>query len=366
MRVIISDWNWMSATPNSIRFERSIQGRIFLFFILLTSLSAANVRGRSSDAVFQSVLDAPIITIADKTKPSPTGDNRDYVSYARYWWPDPAKPEGLPFIRKDGRHNDEQVAAGDRKKIDLLVNHVDSLTQKWTVFRREDAARRAGDWIRAWFVTPESRMNPQLNYAQIRLGHDKNLGSAAGVLDTRRFAELVEVLPQLQDSPALSPAEWTTVRHWFEDYFHWLETGASARGERQAMNNHGSWYFVQTVAIARYLGREDKARSLCEEARSRIDRQFAPDGSQPLEIVREDGLSYSVFNLEAQFQLVVIARTVGVELWHYTAPAGGSLKKGLEYLQAYNDAPENWPHKQHATIRPGFLNELLGQAARWN
>lgn len=308
-------------------------------------------------------LRTPLVTIVDKAKPSPTGDAHDYVSYARYWWPDPAKPGGLPFIRKDGHHNVEQVAAGDRKKIDHLVDSVTVLALGWSRLHREECARRAGEWLRAWFVAPATRMKPALDYAQVRLGHNRNLGNPAGVIDTRTFADLVEVLPLLRGSPALTAEEEATIRQWFTDYYHWLETAPSAVSELAAKNNHGSWFLVQAVAIARHLGRDDVARRLCESDRDRIGWQFAADGSQPLELEREDGLHYSLFNLEAQLRLAQLAHGLGVDLWNYTAPNGGSLKRGLAYIRPYNEAPEKWPHKQHEKLTPGFMDDLLAQAA---
>ena len=35
----------------------------------------------------------------------PSGDKHDYMSVGPYWWPDPNKPDGLPYIRKDGERN---------------------------------------------------------------------------------------------------------------------------------------------------------------------------------------------------------------------------------------------------------------------
>lgn len=343
--------------------------------LLLTPLPAAD-ETRSllleTDTMSSAILEqaaakalrTPLVTIVDKAKPSPTGDAHDYISYARYWWPDPSKPDGLPYIRKDGSHNREQVDAGDRKKIDHLVDSVTVLALGWSRLHREECARRAGDWLRAWFVTPATRMKPALDYAQVRLGHNQNRGNASGVIDTRTLAELVAVLPLLQGSPALAPDEEAAIRQWFADYFHWLETGPSAVGEHKAENNHGSWYLVQAVAIARYLGRDDDARRLCEEDRARIAWQFEADGRQPLELARADALSYSVFNLVAQLQLARLAHGLGVDLWHYTAPNGGSLKRGLDYLRPYNAAPDKWPHSQRATLAKGFLDDLLAQAAR--
>lgn len=308
-------------------------------------------------------LQAPLVTIVDKAKPSPTADPHDYISYARYWWPDPQKPDGLPFVQRDGQHNREQVNAGDRHKIDLIVDHVSALALGWARLRREDCARRAGEWLRAWFVTPATRMKPALDYAQVRLGHNKNLGNPAGLIDTRALAALVEAIPLLEGSPALTTPEWAAVRQWFTEYYGWLGTGNSAVKELAAKNNHGSWSLVQMVAIARFLGRDDEARRLCEDAWARIGWQFEADGSQPLELARADGLHYSHFNLFALLQLAQESRRLGVDLWHYTAPNGGSLKRGLDYLRPYNTAPEKWPHKQREHVAMGFLDELLVMAA---
>jgi len=308
-------------------------------------------------------LPAPVITVVDKAKPSPTGDAHDYISYARYYWPDPAKPDGLPFIAKDGHHNLEQVAAGDRHKIDLLVDNVSALALGWTRLHREDCARRAGDWLRAWFVTPATRMKPALDYAQVRLGHDRNRGNATGLVDTRAFAVLVEAIGLLRDSPALTAPEMAAVKQWFADYYGWLGTGSSAIKEHAAKNNHGTWFLLQAAAIARFLGKDDDVRRFGEEARVLIAGQFAADGRQPLELERTDGLHYSHFNLFPHLELARVVRPLGVDLWHYTAPNGGSLRAGIAYLQQYNDAPEKWPHKEREEIPKGFMNELLAMAA---
>jgi len=344
--------------------------RLILFVGLASWLSLHAAEGArvvapvdKFEAVLRKALQAPLVRIVDKQKPSPTGDARDYVSYARYWWPDPAKPDGLPFVRRDGQHNRAQVEAGDRGKIDDLGDAVETLSQGWVRLRREDCARRAGEWLRAWFVTPETRMTPALDHAQMRLGHNGNRGSPGGIIDTRRFAGLVRAIALLENSPALTAEENAAVRRWFTDYFHWLDTSSLAAAERRARNNHGSWFLVQAVAIARFLGRDDAARRLGGEGRARIGWQFAPDGSQPEELRRADSLSYSTFNLEALLALAALIRPFGIDLWNYTAPNGASLRRGLDHLRPYNADPARWPHPQNDRLDPGFLDELLAQVA---
>jgi hypothetical protein len=307
-------------------------------------------------------LAAPIQTVTDKTIPPPSGDPHDYVSYARYWWPDPARPGGLPYVQRDGQHNREQVARGDRHRIGEFCDTVESLAAAWHLNRDEAAARRAGEWLRAWFVTPATRMNPHLEYAQVRLGHQGNRGNPSGLLDSRGFAQVVDALRLLEDSPALSGGETQAIRAWFTEFLQWFTTAPVALEERAAKNNHGSWYFAQAIPIARYTGRDDLARALGEEARALLARQIRPDGSQPEEIRRVDGLGYSAFNLQA---LALVARQVdglGIDLWNYTAPNGANLRQAVEFLRPFNVAPETWPHRQNEKLSPGFLDHLLAEA----
>lgn len=323
--------------------------------------------GRPEGAEFaaevRKALALPLATIVDKPAPSPTGDPHDYVSYGRYWWPDPARPDGLPYVRHDGRHNRERVEAGDNDRFWKFAKTVSALALAWSRNHREEHARRAGDWLRAWFIAPATRMKPAFDYAQIRLGHDKNRGSPSGVLDARQLAWVADAVRMLEGSPAFTAEESRAFREWFEEYYRWLQTAQNARKEHAAENNHGTWFLVQAAGIALYLGRVDDARKLFEEDQVRLAAQFKPDGSQPAELVRQDALGYCRFNLEAQLTLARLARRAGVDLWNYTAPNGASLKRGLDYLRPYNADPAKWPGSQREKLPPGFLDELLALAA---
>ena len=327
------------------------------FLLDVNTLEASAV---SSNA--QKAIAVPIATIVDKKHLSPTGDPHDYISYGRYWWSDPASSNGLPYIRRDGYPNRDQIAFGDKDLLGRMIKTVGTLAQAWQLQHREDCARRAGEWIRAWFVTPATRLNPYFEYAQIRLGRDDNRGSSSGLIDTRGFIRLIDALRMLHGSPAFTNNDETQVRKWFADYLRWLTTSKNGKHEHVAPNNHGSWYLAQTIAIARYLEREEEARQYAREDFARIANQFAPDGSQPFELVRADSLGYCAFNLEAQFCVAKLAAPLGVDLWRFVATNGASLHRGIEFLRPYNTAPETWPHGQLKKLKPGFLQPLLDQA----
>ena len=309
-------------------------------------------------------LAQPIATVIDKPLPSPTGNPHDYVSYARYWWPDPSKPDGLPFVRHDGHHNEDQVKKGDEPRLDDFVAHVQLLASGWTMTHDPACSKRAAEWLRAWLVSPDTRMTPSLEFSQIRLGHDNNHGNPTGVLDGRGLAEVVKAIGALQGSGSLTLQDQLAIKSWFSQYLKWLMTSENGKAEHAAPNNHGSWFLAQAIAIARFCGQDDLARTLAEEDKDRIASQIRVDGSQPLELARADGLGYSAFNLQAQFAVATQAEALKIDLWDFQAANGASLRKAVAYLKPYNSDPQRWKGSQLKSLKPGFLDEILAQADR--
>ncbi len=310
-------------------------------------------------------LKTPIVTVIDKPQPSPTGNDHDYVSYAIYFWPDPKKPDGLPYVSRDGERNEKQVALGDAPRFRQLFSEVPALAEAWRVTKKPAYAQRAGDWLRAWMVNPATRMTPHLEGAQIRLGIDRNKGQGGGIIDGARMHALLDGVALLDGSPALSESEWKTMREWLGDYYRWLTTSKHGLEERDKANNHGIWYRSQAASLAVFLGRVTEAREILTEAREHIAAHIDSDGSQPRELKRADGFSYSVYNLDAFFSLGLLGEKVGIDFWHYQAPNGSSLRRALDFLRPYSGPDRKpWPGKQHRPITGRELDYELAIAAR--
>ena len=329
-----------------------------LFLICATSAKLA-AQTSAPPPNLADALARPIVTVVDKTDMPAGVSKHDYVSYARYYWPDPSKPDGLPYISRDGDHNKEQVARGDHARLWTFFNTVETLTNAWRANHDAAAATRAGEWIRAWLVSPATRMNPNFDYAQIRLGHDNNRGTASGIIDARGFGGIVAAINDLDGSPALAAFEKESLHSWFTTYIEWLMTSKNGMAERAAQNNHGTWFIAQTLPIAIYVGRDYLAQALSEEAKKRIGVQIMRDGSQPQEIRRVDGLGYSVFNLEAYAEIAKAAAPLGVDIWNYVSPGHASLGRAVDFLAPYNTDPSKWPNSQKAQLQPGFLDALI-------
>ena len=66
--------------------------------------------------------DAQPLSVMMKEKTPASGDKHDYMSQARYFWPDPAKPDGLPYINRDGiQHLYEGVGVYQSVAAPLVV-----------------------------------------------------------------------------------------------------------------------------------------------------------------------------------------------------------------------------------------------------
>ena len=107
-------------------------------------------------------LSAGPFSVTAKSVPPPSGDIHDYCSLGRYWWPDPSKPDGLPYIRKDGQPNPDRGKMGDNGRFNSMQKAVISLCYAWFFTQRQEYAVHAAKLLRVWFLQPEKRMNPHL------------------------------------------------------------------------------------------------------------------------------------------------------------------------------------------------------------
>lgn len=281
-------------------------------------------------------------SVTDKQKIPPSGDKHDYASYGRYWWPDPDKPDGLPYIRRDGETNPDSQSStkSDRPRIGTMGIHTETLGLAYYLTEDEKYAKKAAELLRVWFLDPKTRMNPNLNYAQGRPGHVD--GSKSGVLDGRMMIRALEGSILISGSSALSDTEREGLKSWAGEYFRWLTTGELALEEAASRNNHGSYYDAQAMYFALYSGNRNGAEQIAKKViQNRILPQIKPDGSMPEELARTRPFFYSNYNLHALFLVAHLAEKVDVEVWN----AGDSrLRAGLDYLTPYADPSKPWPY----------------------
>jgi hypothetical protein len=276
------------------------------------------------------------VTVTASISPRSAGGRHDFFSEGDYWWPDPQNPGG-PYIQRDGMSNPDNFVEHRRAMIRLSLI-VPALAAAYKLTRQRRYADHAARHLRAWFVDGETRMNPNLEYAQAIQG--RFTGRGTGIIDTLHLVEVARAAGQL----GLAPADLTGVKQWFASYLEWMTTHAYGIAERDARNNHGTCWVTQVAAFAQLTGNAD----LTAYCRNRfqsvlIPTQEAPDGSFPLELARTKPYGYSLFNLDA---FAIAAQTLTSKdrnLWTWKLPDGRGMAQAMAYMYPYMLDKKKWP-----------------------
>lgn len=239
-------------------------------------------------------LSAKPSTVTDFRSPRSPGGPHDFFSEADYFWPNPANPSG-PYKEIDGRSNPDNFQDHRRAMI-RLSQIVPALTAAYLLTRRADYAQAASNHLLAWFVHPETRMNPNLEFSQgVRNGGPT--GRSYGIIDTLHLVEVARAATHLR--PTLAAADYLAVQQWFTQYLTWMKTSEKGIKERDASNNHAIAWALQVAEFARLTG-DDLTRS---EVRTRLETiqlptQQAANGSFPRELARTKPYGYSIFQFD--------------------------------------------------------------------
>lgn len=206
--------------------------------------------------------------------------------------------------------------------------------------------------LRAWFVDPATRMNPNLDHAQAIIG--VNSGRAIGVIDTLQIVEVARAaeLFARRHAPGYAAIR-AEVERWFVAYLDWLTTSPFGMQERDEKNNHGSCWLLQASAFAALLGRGDVLEAARVHLRTVIvPTQVALDGRQPLELARTKPYAYSLFNLDV---LAASAWLLGRrDLVAWETGDGRSIAKAIAFMAPYVADKARWPFARDIEYWDGF------------
>ena len=309
-------------------------------------------------------LKFPLVSVMDKKDVPPSGDKHDYMSLAPYWWPDPSKQGGVPYMRKDGEVNPEVNNYSDKDNMPKLCEKVYELSLGFYFSNNEKYAKKATDIIRVWFLNSETKMNPNLNFAQAVKGHDD--GRGAGLIDTRHFIFLLDGVKLLKASKSWTAKDDANLKKWFRAYYAWLNNSKNGKDEKKTTNNHGIWYDAQTLAIANYLDSLEESKMIINRSLERLKQQMNTDGAFPEELGRTNSLHYSAFVLNAFECVAQLSDNIGVDFRNTQLSNGMSLKNAYDFLTPYLLAkkPWTWPVLKHFETQNGY--PLLVSASKHN
>ena len=281
-------------------------------------------------------------TVMQKNKVAASGDKHDYLSLSRYFWPDSTKSDGLPYINRDGMSNPE-LERLDRNRLSEMTSAVSTLALAWYFTNEEKYASKAVEMIRTWFINKGTRMNPNMNYAQIVPGQNGDKGRCYGLIDSYAFVEMLDGVQLLESSKAFTSQDQKDLKAWFSRFLEWMLTSDQGREEACQLNNHATAYDVQVIAYAHFIGnRKVMDERLSQFYRKRMLTQIEADGRQPQELRRTLAFGYSQYNLSHIIDLFQIVRHSGCELEGMTL-----LQKAADFLARYiGKRVDEWPYQQ--------------------
>ncbi len=266
------------------------------------------------------------------------GGLHDFYSQADYFWPNPKDPNG-PYSNRDGQSNPENFDEHRRVMIALSIQ-MPALMVAWLLTGNDVYGQKACDHLRAWFVTPETRMNPNLLYAQAVQG--ASTGRSYGIIDTLHLVEVARAASFLTPK-MMSTKDSSEVKRWFGSYLEWLSSSERGLKERDTTNNHAICWALQAAEFARLAEDEVARKKVFRLYRETLlPDQMAADGSFPRELKRTKPYSYSIFNFDVMAGLCQSLKGLSPDPPTFKLSDGRGLCKAAEFIYPFIKDKRAW------------------------
>lgn len=310
----------------------------------------------------EAAMTGPGFSVTDKLRIPPGATAHDYASIGPYWWPDPKKPDGLPYYRRDGDANPERDGPEfDKARTTQLSGSLRSLAIAYFITEERRYAERGAELVRRWFLDPATRMNPNLDFAQGIPG--KVNGRGEGIIEASHFSRVIEAVGVMQPAGAMTDDEHAALRQWYAEFARWMATSDNGIFEMQKSNNHGVFYDYYLSHFSLYAGMDGVAQSVVDAFPAyRIGVQMDRQGRFIEELERTRSWHYAHYVIEGANRLATVAECVDRDLWNYRLPDGRGLADAHEFLARYRGKETKWPFpdRDHAA---GKFSKMESRAA---
>lgn len=293
-----------------------------------------------------------VYSVTHKTTTPPSGDKHDYLHPAPYWWPNPDTSDGLPYIWRDGeripstdfREEDGDNGPYDRTRLQLLFDDSIILSLAWVATGETKYIQQAIKLLKVFFVNEDTRMNPHMKYAQVVMGKNGNEGIGRGIIEAKDMYYYLDAVRIMESSGSLVSKDRKVFQAWLRMYLEWLTESSQGTIERRSSNNHGTFYDLQVMAIADYLGEKKDLFNTIVRSIARLDQQFTDDGTQLEELERTNSLHYCQFNIQGWLAINRISRRYGTDFMKPVDGRDSKLMKGIKKLLL--EYSEGWHYQQ--------------------
>lgn len=305
---------------------------LFCYERKILAADAEHSSGELITAIIHSAQEAlknPMPSILDKSSCSPSGDKRDYMSVSPYFH------TGLNASATylDGQRNPESILFGetsmafDRTSLESFINRTCAASLAGALTGDRVYFQYVASMLRQWFITEQTRMNPHMKYAQI-IPREPMVGRITGIVDFRNLWALIDAIKLTRQSGELTDDDMRSIKLWFNAFLGDL---TRRRVDRQ-LNNIGSWADLVIASTSAFIGDSGRAARVLSTAPLRMAAQLSAFSAPHLELRRAKPLHYCLFHLQAWICLAWLGRSLGVDLWKYTASLHRSIAMEARFI----------------------------------
>ncbi len=336
----------------------------------LDRLDVLNESGRENDRFVllwkadKYASDAPL-TVVQKKKYW-HDDPHAYQSLAIYFWPDATRNDGR-YTQRDGIINPEYQDY-DYATLCVLAYKLLYFSSAFYLTHKEIYYDAISRQLRVWFVDPETRMNPDLEYSQVMPGWDNNEGRAEGIIDAYVFNNIIEAVRMVNCVKPLSTEVRDGVRLWFKEFGKWLNDSEKGKRAYGFAGNHAVNYDLIRYNVSLFCGDMQTCQKVEREfSRMRLRDQIDRQGKQHYELRRTRSFFYQVFNLTHIIDVSYLMKSNGYDLYRKNRRL---IDRVFRYLHSFEGREEEYPYQEldswdslrqkmaHQAYR---VNELVGK-----
>ena len=291
----------------------------------------------------EAALERGPYSVTHKPRTLPGASANSYASIGPYWWPDPSKSDGLPYVRRDGEVNPERYGPEfDKDRLRNLSNDMQALALAYHATGDERFAEHAMMLAQIWFVDPATRMEPNFDFAQGIPGRVDGRGE--GIIEASHLSTIAESFGLLRPSAAQTTADERAVRQWYADFAVWMATSDNGADELAKANNHGVFYDFYVAHFTLFAGAPDVVRNVAGNfPEYRLGVQMDRQGRFIDELRRTRSWHYAHYVVDGAAKLATIAECVGLNLWSAQLADGRGMLTALAFLDRYAEDPSSWP-----------------------
>ena len=273
-------------------------------------------------------------------------DTHNYVSLATYYWRDSTRSDGK-YILRDGYINPEREKY-DRIKLYDLSDRLTYLSLAYYMEHQDKYYKEYVKLLNAWFCDKGTYVYPNLEYAQIVPGYNKNKGNRMGLIEARSYNDILESIRTIE---LIKEIDWhiiSSVKWWFYEFSKWLQESRLGQEENNAIDNHGTSYDLILLNIAQFTDQKELASRITDSFYlHRLSAQIAEDGSMPQELKRTNSLSYSILNLQFIIDFCIIQQNMGNSYYNQKK---WIIDKAVAFLQGHLSEGRTWPFSQLSDV----------------